>query len=787
MAGKTIKYTIDVELARSQEKIDKLQASVKKLNDVVHTGDNRTKKQRKNKEDLAKVQERLTKATQKHIAIQAQASGAHANSTAAINKQIMALQHENRQLDMNSAKYKQNTQAISLHANKMNQATKATGAGTSATMELSRIVSDAPYGIRGMANNISQFTSQMYYATDQAGSLGKAIKNIGKSLMGPLGIVFAITAVVAALDWYSARTEKAEKATKSWRKEMSEAIGGTKATAAELDQYSESVNEAAIGTNEYENALKELKNNGYDPLTQSVEDFLEVQKKLIILDATKGVFSKELKKLAEEKYMLDQAVGDANKQVLETTEAAAKSAAAGNGGFGVDKFDKTIGLKTQEGIINRITVAEKNVVEQTTLRAGKMEQMNRSAERYKDIIQEILQLTSQTKDTTGSGGSGNNMGKSLSGAELDMSKQNDKNRKAELISVAANAEARQLILDSYARVALKATQTKFNDQQTLRKDKFIEAQELRKTNNADNAFIQADADRLILEANTTHEATMLQSKTEYNFALGILEATQDTATFNRQRDRESNAVDHELRMQQIAIDGAKYVKQGKFTVEADQYDENKAQAEEEQSILNARIQALAVDSEERLKLEEQYAEGAVQIKQNAAEREMDIEQAKADFRDQMLGHIGAGLGAASKLFKKNSTEAKVFALAEIAVGTAKGLINGLDIAQKTAKTTPAAAYTFPLFYASQVASVLGAAASAKSILQGGSSGGARASSAASAPSFNPEFNVVGNSNENQLAEGISGQVNTPTRAYVVYEDIAEAGTISDSSIETSGI
>ena len=787
MAGKTIKYTIDVELARSQEKIDKLQASVKKLNDVVHTGDNRTKRQRKNKEDLAKVQERLTKATQKHIAIQAQASGAHANSTAAINKQIMALQHENRQLDMNSAKYKQNTQAISLHANKMNQATKATGAGTSATMELSRIVSDAPYGIRGMANNISQFTSQMYYATDQAGSLGKAIKNIGKSLMGPLGIVFAITAVVAALDWYSARTEKAEKATKSWRKEMSEAIGGTKATAAELDQYSESVNEAAIGTNEYENALKELKNNGYDPLTQSVEDFLEVQKKLIILDATKGVFSKELKKLAEEKYMLDQAVGDANKQVLETTEAAAKSAASGNGGFGVDKFDKTIGLKTQEGIINRITVAEKNVVEQTTLRAGKMEQMNRSAERYKDIIQEILQLTSQTKDTTGSGGSGNNMGKSLSGAELDMSKQNDKNRKAELISVAANAEARQLILDSYARVALKATQTKFNDQQTLRKDKFIEAQELRKTNNADNAFIQADADRLILEANTTHDATMLQSKTEYNFALGILEATQDTATFNRQRDRESNAVDHELRMQQIAIDGAKYVKQGKFTVEADQYDENKAQAEEEQSILNARIQALAVDSEERLKLEEQYAEGAVQIKQNAAEREMDIERAKADFRDQMLGHIGAGLGAASKLFKKNSTEAKVFALAEIAVGTAKGLINGLDIAQKTAKTTPAAAYTFPLFYASQVASVLGAAASAKSILQGGSAGGARASSAASAPSFTPEFNVVGNSNENQLAEGISGQVNTPTRAYVVYEDIAEAGTISDSSIETSGI
>ena len=47
-----------------------------------------------------------------------------------------------------------------------NQATKslnkqkdATGSATAATMELSRIVSDAPYGIRGMANNITQLVS----------------------------------------------------------------------------------------------------------------------------------------------------------------------------------------------------------------------------------------------------------------------------------------------------------------------------------------------------------------------------------------------------------------------------------------------------------------------------------------------------------------------------------------------------------------------------------------------------------------------------------------------------
>ena len=215
MAGKTVKYTIDIELARSQEKITRLEASVKKLNDAVHVGDNRTKRQRKNKEDLIKTQDRLTKATQKHITIQAQASGAHANSTAAINKQIQALQAENRMLDVNSAKYKQNSASISQHANKMNQATGATGGATSATMELSRVVSDAPYGIRGVANNLSQFTSQMYYASAAAGGLGKALKQIGKLMMGPLGVVFAITAVISVLDYMSAQTDKTKKSLNS--------------------------------------------------------------------------------------------------------------------------------------------------------------------------------------------------------------------------------------------------------------------------------------------------------------------------------------------------------------------------------------------------------------------------------------------------------------------------------------------------------------------------------------------------------------------------------------------
>ena len=781
MAGKTVKYTIDIELAKSQEKITRLEASVKKLNDAVHIGDNRTRKQKKNKEDLLKVQERLTKANQKHIQIQAQASGAHANSTAAINKQIQALQHENRQLDINSAKYKQNSAAITTHANKMNQATGATGGATSATMELSRVVSDAPYGIRGVANNLSQFTSQMYYASAAAGGLGKALKQIGKLMLGPLGIVFAITAVISALDWYSARTKKAKEESNKLADSMADLGGTIGINTVKLEANYKAYQNATEGSEQQLNALQELKKDGFDPLIETMDEFIARQKQMIILEATADVFAKQIRTHIENKVKIERLIKDTNRKI---TDAAQKELDV-RGKKQVNR-KRSLGRKQIFRSATSALVDEANELQK--LQEDNSLNISEDVAAYDEIISQMMALEKFVETISGGKG-GDKAGKSMNGGELDMSKANQKNQEKELLSVTRHAEAKQLLKDDFAKKSLKAVQTKFNNQQTIRRDNFIKAQELRKTNNADDEFIQADADRLIEEANDTHEATMLQSRDEYNVALGILEDTQDTATFNRQMDRESRAVDHELKMQALAIEGAKYVKTGRHTVEVDQYDEKKALAESEQEVLNARIQALAVDSDERLKLEAEYADNAVKIKDDAAEREMAIEQAKADFRDQMLGHIGAGLGAASKLFKKNSTEAKVFALAEIAVGTARGLINGISIAQKTADAMgPGSAFAFPIFYASQVAAVLGAAASAKSVLKGGSEdGGARASSAASAPSFTPEFNVVGNSNENQLAEGISGQVNTPTRAYVVYEDIAEAGAISDSSIEQSGI
>ena len=95
----------------------------------------------------------------------------------------------------------------------------ASGAATSSVMELSRVISDAPYGIRGMANNITQLVSQMGFAAKKAGGFGGALNEMGKQLIGPLGIVFLITAAVSAIDLFWGAATKAKKSISDLTKE----------------------------------------------------------------------------------------------------------------------------------------------------------------------------------------------------------------------------------------------------------------------------------------------------------------------------------------------------------------------------------------------------------------------------------------------------------------------------------------------------------------------------------------------------------------------------------------
>lgn len=97
---------------------------------------------------------------------------------------------------------------------------KQSGAFGSSIIEFSRVVQDANYGIRGMANNITQLASQLALAAEGAGGFNGLVKGLIKALSGPGGVILAVSAVVSLFEAYDQKTRKAKEATKEFTLEL---------------------------------------------------------------------------------------------------------------------------------------------------------------------------------------------------------------------------------------------------------------------------------------------------------------------------------------------------------------------------------------------------------------------------------------------------------------------------------------------------------------------------------------------------------------------------------------
>lgn len=81
-------------------------------------------------------------------------------------------------------------------------------------VELGRTISDMPYGIRGVANNLSQLSTLFVTLISTTGGFKKAMVVLRNTLTkGPLGFILAFQAVIAALDYFSGSTKKAKENT----------------------------------------------------------------------------------------------------------------------------------------------------------------------------------------------------------------------------------------------------------------------------------------------------------------------------------------------------------------------------------------------------------------------------------------------------------------------------------------------------------------------------------------------------------------------------------------------
>ena len=126
-----------------------------------------------------------------------------------------------KQLD---AEFRKTTESIKSQGAAMGAMTKdglnpminKTGLAGATLVELGRTISDMPYGIRGVANNLSQLSTLFTTLIVTTGGFQNGLQAVLKELKGPLGYIVLFQAAIAAIDYFYGSTKKAKEEQKSF-------------------------------------------------------------------------------------------------------------------------------------------------------------------------------------------------------------------------------------------------------------------------------------------------------------------------------------------------------------------------------------------------------------------------------------------------------------------------------------------------------------------------------------------------------------------------------------------
>lgn len=93
---------------------------------------------------------------------------------------------------------------------------RSAGLAGAAAFELGRTISDLPFGLVAISNNISQLGTLMAALIANAGSLRKALILLKAQLLGPGGLLIAFQIVTAALTFFAKKQKEAEEETEKF-------------------------------------------------------------------------------------------------------------------------------------------------------------------------------------------------------------------------------------------------------------------------------------------------------------------------------------------------------------------------------------------------------------------------------------------------------------------------------------------------------------------------------------------------------------------------------------------
>ena len=794
---KKILYTIVVDGETAKATIFNLTGGVKKLNIAV--------------EDLDEVLGDM--------------NGEMSKTTSGIGRQMASLKKQRSQVQINSKEYQNLTKSMRFYQSQMDMSTGATGSASSAAMELGRVLSDAPYGIRGVANNISQFASQMAFAAKSTGSLKLAIMDLGKAMAGPLGILLIIQGVIAAFEKMSMAKQKAKEDSEDLNKALKEEINTLEGYESIINLSSSSLeerNNAIIAAIASSKTLSDEILNSQGSLfaqEQALKAVLEEKRKQLDINEKLSKVNSINKLLKEEENSIEkvQAALVNLKKDRKDALKAGMDAKSINTAYNIEKerLDGIItSLKERNKLLREaagLIEAPRKVIEGTeeyfdkAIAAAKKfrKQMLNDPKAYADQTKVIEGLIKEREALTGTKGKG--------GSKLSIFETPEELE----LKVKSTLDARQKLAQKTEMINLKTeeksilAETQNEEDKTFIKEKYA-LRRLEITEKYEKKAMLLKKQNAIKSAQETHaEYSKKVDKDLAKFISGI----------NKEGKALTDAEQKEITRAENAAFDKKKVSGDRLTVAVNQIEDEYGKLFPFwQKMAAARRNAVGTDKEVDTEKEFTLQEGLQQyMKVQSAmtdfmsgefDRQLTIEQNKTNALNNELNQrlLNENLSKDEreriqlqiarndeKLRKKQEAiEKKRFKLNK-AANIANATINTFLAASQVLSADEIPVPARPFVMAATIASgLLQVAKIARQKFQSSAgSGGAIGAAAGGAGSggegreFN--FNLAGSTQSNQLTQSIAGQLSQPIQAYVVSSEMTSQQQLDLSISNTATI
>tara|TARA_R100001463_G_scaffold20385_2_gene49696 strand:+ start:7611 stop:9584 length:1974 start_codon:yes stop_codon:yes gene_type:complete len=607
----------------------------------------------------------------------------------------------------------------------LNPLINKTGLAGATVTELGRTISDANYGIRGIANNLQQLSSLFVTLIATTGGFINGIKAIGSVLAGPLGIIILFQTFITLLEGGKISIGVFSKEIRALNDAMTD---GAKAAGSEVGQL-----ELLVNIAKDESLSRKDRQDAIEKINKDYPEYLENLKlEEINLEKTSSAIEKQMRLLVAraEVQALTNVITKESEKIFEAQANVQNKSAEQYASF-ID-FVKAFGssvLSFGNSSVTASALASSAINSQNEIVEDSSEIIDLATKRIKDIMRETPGVFGQINNSTEK--SIDKLAKLLEKYRQKL-KESEAISKAEVLKVQRDAVLRQARFLGATIKQLQPILDYFNNEIS----KAVEGERLKDI--TANFKTQLDVIKFQLDGiKKLFKASQDSLKYLRDVFLSYSDARMEA--LKRERDYVLNSGELTGAAQKKAIED----------IERREIKAQERKIKQERDFFTLK-QTLLI-AEEIMKTRSYVAEQILiaktaVAKAEASQREIAIDAAAAAAKGKMsIGAFTAALGP----------------LGTVAFGlTIGGLISSILAARKQAQ-------------------------SAISQLGGPSVGGGSIGSAGGGVEA-PDFNVVGASPESQLAQSVMGQQEKPLRAFVVLKDIKTADELDRNTAKSLG-